>query len=956
MSLRLALYLLGPPELKLDNEPVIVDRRKTMALLAYLAVQRGLHTRDFLSAFLWPEYEQSKAFMNLRHTLWETQQAIGAGWIIAHRDAIGLIPGVDSATGREIWLDVVQFELLLAECRLQNDVSKRIALLTEGVGLYRNHFLTGFSLKDAPGFNEWTFARSEDLRHQLAGALTMLSDDLCSLGQAETAIPHAQRLVALDPLNEASHCWLMKIYVEAGQYNAALKQYQACEKILRRELGVDPQPETRALYKQIRRGEIKPARPPKQKEIIGARHNLPFQLSNFIGREKELHEITNLIADHRLVTLTGTGGIGKTRLSLKTGEQVLDKYTNGVWLVELAALNDPALVPQTVAKLFHIVEQPEESLTDKLIRVLRSKTVLLILDNCEHLLDTCAHLADTLLRNCPNLKILATSREPLGITGEAVYHVPSLELPNIQQVLEKLLEYESIQLFEERARLVQEYFSLTMENASSVAQICHRLDGIPLAIELAAARVNLLSPQQIAARLDESLNLFARGSRTALPRHQTLRASISWSWNLLSDPERILLRRLSVFAGGWTLDAAEAVCSGSGIDAHQVLDALTELESKSLVVVKQAPGAGMRYRLLDTIRQYAREKLREADEVERISDSHLVWALAWAEEIEPELHGCDQGVRLKQVDVELDNIRLAIERGLEAGQAESSMRIFVALSRYWDGHSHFTESRRWLETGISLRHQLTKNTLAITLSKAAWFTFRQNDPEKGIPYAKESLELAEALKDQSIAAYALNCMGVTQISNGDLIKAGRHLDQALLLYQNLDDKRGIARTVSNRALVLAYQSNFSGAIELLKDHLNLVENLEDVFTAAWYQFGLGSFQILHGEFEHGVKPLKKGLSLYCQIDNIYFIGNCMIGLAGAANGRHEPLQAARFFGAREAIHESVGSKLDSGLQPIYASLVAQTLAMLNESDFEAAWAEGRAMTLDQAVEYALNEG
>ena len=949
MSPRLALFLLGPPKLELDHSPVTADRRKVLALLAYLAVNRGPYTREYLSALLWSEYDQERAFTNLRHVLWETQQAIGEGWITAGRDTLRLNPGAD------IWLDTARFETLIAESRIQTDVSLRISLLTDSVKLYRNHFLTGFSLKDAPSFNEWAFAESEDLRCQLAGAFISLSEDYCALGQAEKAIPYTRQLITLDPLNESAHRRLMEVYEHAGQHTAALKQYQTCEKILRKELNIDPQPETRALYRQIRKGELRSTRA-IQKETTTQRHNLPFQLSTFIGREKEVEEITSLMADHRLVMLTGTGGIGKTRLSLKVGEQLVNQYANGVWFVKLASLNTPALVPQTVAKLFHIPEQAGETLTEKLIRVLRTKTILLILDNCEHLLDACAQLADALLTNCPNLRILATSRQPLGITGEAVYHVPSLELPNIQQVLEKLLEYESIQLFEERARLVQEYFSLTMENASSVARICHRLDGIPLAIELAAARVNLLSTEQIAARLDESLNLFARGSRTALPRHQTLRASIDWSWNLLSEAEQILLRRLSIFAGSWTLDAAETVCSGNGIDAYQVLDALTELEAKSLVVVKQAPGAGMRYHLLDTIRQYAQEKLQEANEVETTRNSHLAWMLTWAEEIEPEIEGPDPVAWLKQVDLELDNIRFAIGWGLDAAQAESSMRIFLALRRFMDGHNHFTESRRWLKKGISLRHQLTKRTLAYTLSKAAWFAFRQNDPETGVPYAKEGLELAETLEDQQIVAYALNCMGAIQISKGELMEAGRHLDQALLIYQNLDDKRGIARTVSNRALVLAYQSNFSSAIELLKDYLSLVENLEDLFTVAWFQLGLGSFQVLHGEFDQGAIHLKKGLSLYCQINNIYFIGNCILGLAGAANGRHQPLEAARLFGAREAIHESIGSKLDAGLQPIYTSLVAQTRAILDESVFEAAWAEGRAMTLDEAVEYALHEG
>src|SRR6185503_6057147 len=305
-----------------------------------------------------------------------------------------------------------------------------------------------------------------------------------------------------------------------------LKQYQTCEQILRKELGVDPQPETRALYKQIRKGEIKPIQHVTQKEKGAPGHNLPFQISTFIEREKELDDIANLIANNRLVTLVGTGGIGKTRLALRVGEGLLDRYANGVWFVELASLSDPVLVPQAVAQLFHIAEQADEPLTQKLARVLRSRTFLIILDNCEHLLDASAQLADALLKNCPNLKVLVTSREPLRITGEAQYHVPSLGLPDLQQLLEKMLGYESIQLFEERARLVQENFSLTMENAASISQICHRLDGIPLALELAAARVDMFSTEQIAVQLNESFNLLTGGSRTALPRQQTLRASI----------------------------------------------------------------------------------------------------------------------------------------------------------------------------------------------------------------------------------------------------------------------------------------------------------------------------------------------------------------------------------------------------------------------------------------------
>jgi predicted ATPase len=360
--------------------------------------------------------------------------------------------------------------------------------------------------------------------------------------------------------------------------------------------------------------------------------------------------------------------------------------------------------------VFNLVEGSDESMTEKLVRVLRPKTMLLILDNCEHLLDACARLADTLLKNCPNLKILATSREALNISGEALYHVPSLALPDVQQFIEKLLDYESIQLFEERARLVQEHFSLTMENASSIAQICRRLDGIPLAIELAAARVNMFSTEQLAARLNESFNLLTSTYRTTLPRQQTLRASIDWSLDLLSDSERTLLRRLAVFAGGWTLEGAEAVNTSDNVNELVVLDLLGNLVEKSLVFVDSENG---RYRMLETIRQYANEKFQETDEVEIIRDRHLAWMLAWAEKIGPELRGRDQVAQLKQVAFELDNVRAAVEWGVGTNQIEISIRIVIALSAFWDGSNPYQESRQWLEIGISFREHLSKNILAI---------------------------------------------------------------------------------------------------------------------------------------------------------------------------------------------------------------------------------------------------
>jgi predicted ATPase/DNA-binding SARP family transcriptional activator len=902
MSQRLALYLLGPLKLELNNTPIAVDRRKVLALMAYLTINREQHTREYLSAMLWPEYDQEKAFTNLRHTLWETQQAIGEGWIIASRDKVGI--NTDHAEERNIWLDVNHFESLINDSHAQTDISLRTSLLVDSAELYRNHFLTGFSLKDAPNFNEWAFAKSEELRHQLSHILNVLSEDYCSLGEAETAIPYAQRLVSLDPLNEASHRQLMQVYLQAGQHNAALKQYQTCEKILRKELGIDPQPETRELYKKIRKGEIKSIQSTKQKAPDDPQHNLPFQLSKFIGREKELGEIENLIVDHRLVTLVGTGGIGKTRLSLKVGERLLNKYPDGVWFVELASLNDPTLVPQTVAKLFNIVEGSNESVADKLIRSLRQKNILLILDNCEHLLDASAQLADVFLKNCQNMNILATSREPLSVTGEAQYHIPPLALPDMQQLLEQLLGYESIQLFEERARLVQENFSLTMTNASSIAHICHRLDGIPLAIELAAARVNLLSPEQIAVRLNESFNLLTGGSRTTMPRHQTLRASIDWSWKLLSQPEQITLRRLSVFAGGWTLDAAEAVCAGNGIESQQVLDVMTQLVAKSLVVVNQEARREKRYRQLEMIREYAREKLVEAGEEESIHAQHLKYFLNISEQIERELVGPQQMEWYPRANDERDNLRAALEH---AGRTDVEAGLYISgrLWNFWESSDN-REGARWL-AGFLQKPESKDYPLARAkaLYAQGWLLvwFQQFDSAHSA--AQECLALYRAGGDQPGEVDGLNLLGyISNVSKKGELNSQR---PALALARSLGD---VGRQATALYIMGWDQRNHKAPFAYWDEAIKLYREVGNWRFLANTLSILGLFLVLEGDIESAQKYLDEANLLFQQLNPKTHQGHLLSAYGQIALLRGDYEQARIYFQEYARIGNESGSRID----------------------------------------------
>ena len=665
------------------------------------------------------------------------------------------------------------------------------------------------------------------------------------------------------------------------------------------------------LAKQARLGEL-----PETGKMLTP-HNLPASLTTFIGREKEQAEILQLIGMHRLVTLTGSGGVGKTRTSLKVGGQVLDQYANGVWLVELAPLSDPELVPQTVASVFGIVTQSTRSHTELLINFLRSKTALLILDNCEHLLDASAYLADTLLKHCPQLKILATSREALGILGEIVYHMPSLGLPNIQQTLEKFREYESVRLFEERAQLAQSDFKLTMENASSVAQICSRLDGIPMAIELAAARVNMFSTAQIAARLDDRFNLLTGGSRTALPRQQTLRASIDWSWNLISDSERALLRRLTVFAGGWTLEAAESVCSAAGdIESNQVSEWMTQLVAKSLVIANRQPGRERRFQLHETIRQYAHEKLIEAGEQENIHRQHLKYFLDLSELAEPALHGPHQMEWYNRLTDERDNLRVALAHasGSDASTAdlEAGLSISARLIDYWvvcDLREGLRWSTEFIQNPESQTFPLARAKALMTQGYILWSmqqfeavrsiaeeclaVFRSCGDQLGeydalilmgnmrqfavgieqrAEFSRQALALARSMGDVLRQAFALYMLGWDQ---RDPQQAREQLEEAVVLFRQAGDWRFLAQTLGTLGLTVLSNGDLESAQEFLDEayEINQQSNnraMEFVLT------GKGILCMLRGEYGQARLFLQKN------IDDLEKMGNRMGVLWGRA--------------------------------------------------------------------------
>jgi predicted ATPase len=511
--------------------------------------------------------------------------------------------------------------------------------------------------------------------------------------------------------------------------------------------------------------------PPLQ-SLSDVPNNLPAQLTSFVGRRKELEDVKKLLQHTPLLTLIGPGGTGKTRLSVQTAGELLSQYVDGVWFVELAPIFDPLLVPRTTAMAVGLREEPQRPVVDMLCDYLRDKKMLILLDNCEHLVDACAQMADKILHTAPHVRILASSREALGIAGEVTYRVPSLGLPDVTRLpsIESLSQYEAVKLFIERAVSAVPTFKVTNENAPFVAQICYRLDGIPLALELAAAKVRVLNVEQIARRLDDLFHLLRGGSRTALGHHQTLRAAIDWSYNLLPVVEQVFFKRLSVFAGGWTLEAAESVCSDAPVDRDDVLDLLEHLINKSMIVVDEGPHE-TRYRFLETMRKYAHEKLLESGESENLRDKHLEYYLYLVETASPLLIRPDQLKELARIEADYENLRQALHWAMGRPSAETALRLTGAMGFYWNVRDYLLEGIQWMDQALGRDWEETsriqKSARAKVLNGKATIAHELDDYEVMKIAAYSALSLCEAAEDNWGRAFAHVTVGKYLIRTGE---------------------------------------------------------------------------------------------------------------------------------------------------------------------------------------------
>jgi predicted ATPase/DNA-binding CsgD family transcriptional regulator len=719
--------------------------------------------------------------------------------------------------------------------------------------------------------------------------------------------------------------------------------------------GTTPEPDPPPRFRRLRAVEVAESEAaPRIWE--GPSHNLPLQLSSFVGRERELAEVKRLLEGTRLLTLTGPGGCGKTRLALAAGE-LAEGFGDGVRWVELASLADPSLVPQVVASAIGVREQPGRSPTESLCAYLGSKKVLLVLDNCEHLVEACAELVEVLLHSCAQLRVLATSREALGIAGEVAWLVPSLSLPDLRRTpaVESLLSYGSAHLFVERAAAVKTDFTLTEQNAQAVARICYRLDGIPLAIELAAARVKVLSVEQIANRLDDSFGLLSGGSRTAMPHHRTLHATMDWSHELLPGEERALFRRLSVFAGGFRLEAAESICAGEKLERHEVLDLLSHLVDKSLVVAQEV-GDEARYRLLEMVRQNGMEKLDEAGEADEVKRRHAAFFLGLAERVEPELNGPEQVSRLNELESENGNLRVAMNWAITEGEAGIATRLGWALRRFWLLHGHQSEGRRWMEA--LLEQHIPPYPRSRVAMLAALMSYAQGDYHACERYSPEALELSRRASDEPCAAYALTLLGLGAMHRGDFEEAASRFEEALVLLRRSGEEQTVPLVLVWLGNVSLAQENRERATQMFEEALALARQRTDRLATNIALYNLAQLALTRADLGVTARLLEEGLTSSRQMGDQANLSFFLEGLAVVAGARGEAERSARMLGAAAVTMEEAGAPVYNYYAPdrvLYERIVAAARSRLGEAAWNAGWDEGRAMTPEQAVRYALEQ-
>jgi predicted ATPase/DNA-binding SARP family transcriptional activator len=931
MPANLRIKLFGNFEAWLNDEVIPAKswpQRKTQMLLKILLSQRGqVFTQDQLIDMLFADQALDSAKRNLTKRLSELRNILepDRGRGVASQFITRIGEGYCLDADAPCWVDVEAFETALDAARRHEDDgdwTQALAAYRQADDLYRGELLS------EDRYEEWTIQLRDHWHERHLSGLEQLAECHARRGKFNLAIEQAERALQLDGNRERPYRQLMIYYWREGEQSKVHQTYQKCVEVFE-ELGVDASSETHTLYQNIQDGnvadleaaypQIESAPTPKQstptstdvpspQPSIDRPNNLPRQLTSFIGRESDLSEVKERLPQTGLLTLTGMGGTGKTRLALKAASEILDNYPDGVWFVDLAPLSDADLVLQTVAAAMSVAETSGIALEKTLIEVLQPKQVLLVFDNCEHVLSACAALIETLLQQCPDLSILATSREPLNIVGEFTWPVMPLSVPEINHAdpLAQLDQSEAAQLFLDRVRAIRPQFELSQENASAVLSVCQQLDGIPLALELAAARVRALPISKLAERLEDRFRLLTAGSRTALPRQQTLKAALDWSYELLSMPEKQLLNRLSIFSGGWSLEAAEAVCGDT--EDFDVFELLSALVQKSLVEMHEQ-ATDVRYRLLETVKQYGWERLAAEREVDAHWEKHSQHYFSLAEVALPELTGADQGQWLNKLALEHGNIRAAMEWFWAMEQSEKLMNLCANLGQFWELHGHYSEGRRWLDRALTHKDTASNIVQANTLRWAGTLADDQGDYAVAREFLTDSQGIFQQLGDKTGEATVLRMLGQVLRNEGSFDRSREVFEASLEMHRELGNLNEMGVLHRNLGNVAFDQGNDPVAKVHYEDSLKLHRETGDKIGISHALNNLGIMKFQAQDMDGAKDSYEECIEIYEELGSENSVATTLNNLGIVYFRKKEFDKAREIYSRSVAINQSLGEKI-----------------------------------------------
>jgi predicted ATPase/DNA-binding SARP family transcriptional activator len=980
-STGLSLRMFGPLDVRVGNDPLPALRsRRGYWLLALLTLRHEREVeREWLASTLWPESAEMQSLASLRRTLTDLRSALGIeAWRLASPTPHTLRLNLEDA-----FADVIAFDGSIEQGNPD--------ALARALSLYRGPLLEGC-------LEEWALAERESREQSCLEALELLGRLATEKGDFAAAIKHLRHAVTLDPLRESAHRALMEALAADGDHAAVALAYREVRDRLRRDINAEPTSDTVSLFRKLQedaRLSLASVRAPTAvpKDSQAAPGYLPRPFTTFIGREKELEQVERLLAANRLVTITGTGGVGKTRLAIRAAEEPAPDFSDGVWFIDLAPIKNASLVAQAVARVFDVRERPNFTLSEALCDSLRDQNLLLILDNCEHVIQETAELAQSLVEICTGLRILATSRQPLGVAGEVVWRAPSLEVPeprNLPPADEGLAfilpQYAAARLFVERAASALPTFALSETTAPATLRIIRRLDGIPLAIELAAARIRVLSAQQIAARLDDRFRLLTRGNPAAMPRQQTLQAAIDWSYELLTEEERSALRKLAVFSGGWTLEVAEETIGDPG---WQILDVMSDLIDKSLVVAEDDLSGEWRYRMLETVREYALERLRESGEEPAARKRHFDYFLKLAEEGSGNPSGDITQYWLDRLEIEHDNVRAALQH---APSPEHLARLTRYMYWFWNLHGHWHEAQIWLDKSLE-EYRVADIHRAKVLSAAGVLSWRRGDYDSALQFLDEafgiyqrendihsvasmlgnmglvhgdlgdyrkarecheqSLKICRELGDRNGVAARLTNLGLVALYESDYPAARGHLSEAIAINREIGVTRGLASCLANLGLVLLREGDLAGARKCNEECVAMCRELSFKSNIGYALHGLGMISAEEGDNEAARTYFRESLAIRREIGEQKALADALTSIGDLMMKEQNYENAVRLWAAGTRVISTIGARISPAEKTDCERNEKTTREAMGQDTFEKAWAVGHSWSTEQALDEAV---